>query len=163
MDEDILSRPPSATFPASDPSINDRELRAYLDQQNDDAAALWSRIATTDDEREQMQLYSDALVIVYRAAFTVTNALLKAREQQLSHALDVGQQVNDALTQARTALSTARDAAARARADLETQRVLDAHDKGDNAPIVLNVTQAGVQRIERDDAGRVTRVVREGV
>jgi hypothetical protein len=163
MDEDILSQPPSATFPTSDPTINDSELRAYLDQQNADAAALWGKIAATDDERERVQLYSDAFVIVYRAAFTVTNALLMAREQQLRHALDSGQQVSDALTQARTALSKARDEAARARADLETQRVLDAHASGDNAPIVVNVTQAGVQRIERDDAGRVTRVVREGV
>jgi hypothetical protein len=48
----------------------DDSVRAFLDAENEKAAALFAGIAETDDEREQTQRYSDALVVVYRTGFS---------------------------------------------------------------------------------------------
>lgn len=63
---------PNVTLDNDDPTLRDESVRAFLDAENEKAAALFARIGETDDEREQMQHYSDALVVVYRAGFVAT-------------------------------------------------------------------------------------------
>lgn len=62
-----------------------------------------------------MQRYSDALVVVYRAGFLATRAILAARSVQVQKLLDL----ND---EAHRSLSKARDDLAASRSELQRQR-----------------------------------------
>ena len=51
--------PPSITLDNDDPSLIDKSVRAFIDAENTQARSIFSKIARSSDEREQMQLYSD--------------------------------------------------------------------------------------------------------
>jgi hypothetical protein len=88
---------PKVTLDNDDPSLRDQEVRAFLDAETDKAAALFAQIGETSDEREQMQRYSDALVVVYPAGFLATRALLVARSMQVQKLLDLNDEAHQSL------------------------------------------------------------------
>jgi hypothetical protein len=106
---------PRVTLHNDDPTLRDESVRASIDAENHKAAALFSQIGETDDEREQMQRYSDALVVVYRAGYLATKAMLEARSVQVQKLLAL----ND---EAHQSLDKARDDLAASRAELQRQR-----------------------------------------
>ncbi|CAN5689970.1 hypothetical protein BH20ACT21_BH20ACT21_20560 [soil metagenome] len=146
---------PSVSISNSDPTLRDDSVRAFIDAENSKAATMFSRIADTDDEREQMQRYSDSLLIVYRAGYLATSAMLEARSVQLQKLLEHNDQAQRSLAKARNDLSASRS-------QLQRQPV---EAKGKGAPIVINVSAAkpGSKRIEHDDAGRIVRIVEDPV
>jgi hypothetical protein len=85
---------PQVTLDNDDPTLRDDSARAFLDAENDKAAALFAQIGETDDEREQMLRYSDALIVVYRAGFLATRAMLAARSVQVQRLLDLNDEAH---------------------------------------------------------------------
>ncbi len=147
---------PCVTLDNDDPTLHDEEVRSFIDAENTKAATLFAQMAETSDEREQLQRYADALVIVYRAGYLATSALLGARTEQVRRLLAV----ND---DARRSLAKTRDDLVASRSQLQSQRAARVEPKDSGAPIVINVSagKPGSRRVERDQAGNVVRVVDE--
>jgi hypothetical protein len=147
---------PHITLDNDGSTLRDESVRAFIEAENDKAAALFSQIGETDDEREQMQHYADALVVVYRAGYLAAKAMLEARSVQVQKLLDL----ND---EAHRSLVKARDDLAASRAELQRQRAARVEPRDAGVPIVINVSAAkpGSKRVERDHAGNIVRVVDE--
>jgi hypothetical protein len=147
---------PHVTLDNDDSTLGDDSVRAFLDAENDKAAAVFAQIGETDDEREQMQQYSDALVVVYRAGYLATKAMLEARSVQVTAV----RELND---KAQRSLSKAHKELAASRSELQRQRAATIKPGDAAAPIVIHVeaSKPGSRRVERDGAGNITRVVDE--
>ncbi|MGI8519135.1 MAG: hypothetical protein ACR2MC_00755 [Actinomycetota bacterium] len=55
-DHDDYVEPPSITYDNDDTSLIDKSVRAFIDAENLKARSIFSQIAISSDEREQMQL-----------------------------------------------------------------------------------------------------------
>lgn len=149
-------KPPSITFDNNDPSLIDKGVRSFIDAENLKARSIFSQIAGASDERDQMQLYSDTMLVVYRAGYLAVKALLDARWRQVA-ALS---ELND---KAQRSLANARNDLAASRSELQRQRSAAIKPGDASAPIVIKVdaSKPGSKRVERDEAGNITRVVDE--
>ncbi len=92
--------PPSITLDNDDPSLIDKSVRSFIDAENTKARSIFSKIARSSDEREQMQLYSDTMLVVYRAAYLATRALLDARSVQLGAMRELNEKAQRSLSKA---------------------------------------------------------------
>ena len=103
-----------------------------------------------------MQLYSDTMLVVYRAAFLATRALLEARSVQLAALRALNEKAQRSLSKAERDLADSRS-------QLQRQRAATIKPGNASAPIVINVdaSKPGSKRVERDAAGQITRVVDE--
>ena len=154
-EHDDYVEPPSITLEDNDdPSLIDTSVRAFIDAENTKARSIFSQIAASSDEREQMQLYSDTMLVVYRAAFLATRALLEARSVQLGAMRELNEKAQRSLSKAEYDL-------AESRSQLQRQRSATIKPGNASAPIVINVdaSKPGSKRIEHDDAGRIVRIV----
>lgn len=145
---------PRLTLDNGDPSLRDESVRAFIDAENAKAATLFAQIADSDDEREQLHRYSDTLLVVYRAAYIATKAMLEARSVQVT-AL---RELND---KAQRSLSTAHRDLAASRTELQQQRSARAKpDDAAQSPVIINLGPRS-KRVEHDDAGKIVRIVEE--
>lgn len=106
---------PKVTLDNTDPKLHDGDVRAFIDAENDKAAAMFSQIARHRRRAEQMQRYSDALLVVYRAGFFATKAMLNARSVRVQELLDLNDETHQSLAKAR-------DDFAASRSELQRQR-----------------------------------------
>ena len=121
---------PHVTLDNDDPSLRDDSVRAFLHAENAKSTTLFAQIAETDDEREQMQRYSDSMLVVYRAGYLAAKAMLEARSLQVA-AL---RELND---KAQRSLANARNDLAASRSELQRQRAATIKPE-DAAPSSVN-------------------------
>jgi hypothetical protein len=136
---------PHITLDNDGSTLRDESVRAFIEAENDKAAALFSQIGETDDEREQMQHYADALVVVYRAGYLAAKAMLEARSVQVQKLLALNDEAHQSLVKAR-------DDLAASRAELQRQRAARVEPRDAEAPIVINL--GGEAGIEAGGAGQ---------
>ncbi len=108
-EHDDYVEPPSITLEDNDdPNLIDTSVRAFIDAENTKARSIFSQIAASSDEREQTQLYSDTMLVVYRAAFLATRALLEARSVQLGAMRELNEKAQRSLSKAESDLAESR-------------------------------------------------------
>ena len=154
--EDYI-KPPSITLDNNDPSVIDKSVRSFIDAENVKAATLFAQIADAKDEREQLQRYTDSMLVVYRAGYLAAEAMLEARSVQVAALRDYNEKAHRSLSKAHKDLASSRS-------QLQRQRAATVKPLDDvSAPIVIKVdaSKPGSKRVERDSSGQITRVVDE--